>query len=302
VSWPGLPRRRVDQVRATATDATAPGSSSTVRARYVIVSGIGDGVFVYMPGTTPGLGNPPIAWMGGGLVDPYGNVLVAAAGVEGAGTFAVGSYIGITSPGSLPAAPPSGFRFYANSNGTPNSVLTSGLAGNIPLVQIDVNPHNVGNTAAAADLTKTWTVNANDGVLGTAYKIQAYAQMVTGQTTAETLTLGVDLNGVKTPLSTLGASFNGSALATDYDIPIELVMEVNSNGSDAPRITLSGPLGDTSANRLSTNSANMSGHSDVLAWNPGANNTIAVYAQWGGAGGSQQNISTVSSRFYREGT
>ena len=302
MSWPGLPARRVDQVRQPGTPATSPGSSSVVRARFVIVSGEGDGVFVYASGTTPGLGNPPIAWMGGAGVDPYGNVLTAVAGVDATGTFAVGSYIGVTTPGSLPPAPSSGFRFYANGNGTPNAVLTSGLAGNIPLVQIDVSPHNVGNTAAAGDLTETWTVNANDGVQGTCYKIQTFAQMVTGATAAETLTIGVDLNGVKTPLSTLGASFNGSALSTDYDIPIELVMEVNSNGSDAPRITLSGPLGDTSANRLSTNSANMSGHSDVLSWNPGLNNTIAVFAQWGGAGGAGQNISTVSSRFYREGT
>jgi hypothetical protein len=78
VSWPGLPRRRVDQVRQPGTAATAPGSSSIVRARYVIVSGPGDGVFVYQAGTTPGLGNPPIEWSTSGSVDPYGNVLPSA--------------------------------------------------------------------------------------------------------------------------------------------------------------------------------------------------------------------------------
>jgi hypothetical protein len=87
VSW-GLPRRRIDQVRQPATAATAPGSSAVVRARYVIVSGAGDGVFVYAG--TPALGNPPIAWMGAGLVDPYGNVLPSTTGVEGGGTFQAG--------------------------------------------------------------------------------------------------------------------------------------------------------------------------------------------------------------------
>lgn len=74
-SWPGLPRRRVDQVRQPATAATAPGSSSTVRARIVIVSGPADGVFVYAPGTIPALGNPPVDWLNGGSADPFGNPL-----------------------------------------------------------------------------------------------------------------------------------------------------------------------------------------------------------------------------------
>lgn len=264
-------------------------------------SGDGDGVFVY--NGAGALGNPPIAWLtNGSLLDPFGNALPAVMGVNGVGSLAVGSFIGITTPGSLPAAPSSGFRFYADANGVPSAVLTSGLAGGVPLVQVDVGPHNAGNTAVAADITRTWVVNANDGVQGTVYKIQTYAQVQTGQTSIQPLTLGVDLNGVKTPLATLGVAFNGGALSTSYDIPIELVMEVNSNGSDAPRITLNAPLSDISANRLATNTANMGGHSDVLSWNPGLNNTLAVYAQWGGAGGSVQNIATVSSRFYREGT
>jgi hypothetical protein len=60
------------------------------------VSGVGDGVFVYAAGTTPALGNPPIAWMGSGLVDPYGNVLPSTLGVEGDGTFSVSGGAGTT--------------------------------------------------------------------------------------------------------------------------------------------------------------------------------------------------------------
>lgn len=93
MSWPGLPARRVDQRRAPATAATAPGSSSTIRVRVIIVTGAGDGVFVYAPGTTPALGNPPIAWMGGGLVDPFGNVLPSTTGIAASGTFQAGDTI-----------------------------------------------------------------------------------------------------------------------------------------------------------------------------------------------------------------
>jgi hypothetical protein len=94
--WPGLPRRRPDQVRDLATNATAPGSSSVVRARYVIVTGDGDGVFAY--NGTPALGNPPIAWLtGGGLVDPYGNVLPSTLGTANPGNFTVTDSGGQTS-------------------------------------------------------------------------------------------------------------------------------------------------------------------------------------------------------------
>lgn len=276
-------------------------SAATVLAEYVIVSGPGGGVFIYQNGTTPGLGNPPVSWESSGLVDPFGNILPSVAGVQGSGAFTVGSYVGVTTPGSLPAAPATGFRLYANGNGTMSAVVSSGLAGNIPLIQVDVSAHNVGNTATAGDITKTWVINANDGVLGTVYKIQTYAQLVMGATTAETITLGIDLNGTKTPLATLGASFNGSALSVDYDLPIELVIEINSNGTNAPRISLNSGISDTSANRLSTNTAYLAGHSDILTWNVGNNNSMAVYAVWGGAGGTGQNIATVSSRLYREG-
>jgi hypothetical protein len=276
-------------------------STNTVNAQFVIVSGNNGGVFIYQSGTTPGLGNPPISWESSGLIDPFGNILPSVAGVQGSGSFSVGSFIGVTTPGSLPPAPATGFRLYANGNGTLSEVVSSGLAGNVPLVQVDISAHNVGNTTTAGNLTKTWVINANDGVAGTVYKIETYAQMVMGQTAAETITLGINLNGTNTPLATLGASFNGSALSTDYDLPIELTVEINSNGSNAPRVTLDSGISDTSANRLSTNTAYLAGHSDILSWMVGQNNSMAVYAQWGGTGGSVQNISTVSSRLYREG-
>lgn len=110
MSWPGLPGRRIDQVRQPATAATAPGSSSVIRARIIIVTGPGDGVFAYASGTTPGLGNPPIAWLtGGGLVDPYGNVLPSVMGVEGDGIFSSTGGSGTTFiAGNLIAIVPTG--------------------------------------------------------------------------------------------------------------------------------------------------------------------------------------------------
>jgi hypothetical protein len=73
-----------------------PNSSGVIVARQVIVfgpAGNATGVFVYAPGTTPGLGNPPITWESSGLVDPFGNVLPSTTGVAGTGTFQAGDTV-----------------------------------------------------------------------------------------------------------------------------------------------------------------------------------------------------------------
>jgi hypothetical protein len=71
----GLPVRRLDQTRDYPPTGIQPGSTNTVRAKLVIVSGTGvSGVFVY--NGMPGLGNPPIVAIGAGSVDPYGNTVV----------------------------------------------------------------------------------------------------------------------------------------------------------------------------------------------------------------------------------
>ncbi|MDE2026866.1 MAG: hypothetical protein KGJ07_10370, partial [Patescibacteria group bacterium] len=49
---------------------------------------IGGSLFIYTG--VPALGNPPIFWAAGAMVDPFGNVLPSVAGVAGAGTFQAG--------------------------------------------------------------------------------------------------------------------------------------------------------------------------------------------------------------------
>jgi hypothetical protein len=71
-----------------------PGQSSAITfADKIVVFGPGNGVFIYQQGTVPGLGNPPIAWMSSGLVDPFGNVLPSTTGVAGSGVFMAGDTI-----------------------------------------------------------------------------------------------------------------------------------------------------------------------------------------------------------------
>lgn len=189
----------------------------------------------------------------------------------------------------------------ATANGMLNVLNSAGLSGAVPLVQVDNSTHSVGNTGTAGDITKTWTIPANDGAATTSYVLKAFASLTMGQTSTQTLTIGADIDGTQTPLATLGASFNGSTTSATYDIPLELTVDVDAISLAVPQVSLTGPLGNTSANRLATNSANMSGHSNVTSWDKTVSHTLAIYAQWGGAGGSVQTIATSRSKLYREG-
>lgn len=144
----GLPAPRVDQQRQPGTPALQPGSTNTVRARFVIISGgAGEGVFVYEG--APALGNPPLAWITDGAVDPYGNVLpvtgpvVAAAGPNG-------SYAAL-----LPSA---------NASVVPQLVLGPGGAAFLlqqPAVFAGIAGAGTSAERYALNLTSGWTTKTN---------------------------------------------------------------------------------------------------------------------------------------------
>lgn len=193
----------------------------------------------------------------------------------------------------LVAGPGSGGSLIAQSAG--------GVAGYLPVTAFDISTNSAGNDGSVHNVTTAWSIPAGDAHTGTSYTIRGLLTVTTGQTTIETLTLGVNLGGVQTALATLGTAFNGGALSTTYAVPFELVMVVDAVSAGTPEIYLNAPLGDTSANRLSTNSANLQGFTHTASFSAASGATFALYAQWGGAGGSAQNAQTITSRLYREG-
>ena len=304
------------------------GSSWTNQVQnQLVIAGPGGGVFVYDP--TPGA-NHLIGSVTDATKDSFGNAtlpvitayskaavnayiatqmgnpsqggIIAQLATSEAGPYGQLSALVMDQGGNVTLDANGNIKLSCGENGTGSlEAQTPGVLGFLPVMQADISTHAVPNTGTAGDITKSWAVLAGDGTAGTTYTIKAHATVVIGATTAETLTLGADIDGTQTPLATLGAVFNGSTLSAAYDIPLELVVIVDAVSAGVPEVYLSGPLGNTSANRLSVNSANMSGHSNTTSWSGAASHTLAVYAQWGGAGGTGQNIQTIASRLYREG-
>lgn len=106
------------------------GWQSSVFTLLIVEAGQpGTGLFVY--NGAPGPGNPPIFWASGAAVDPFGNALPGTAGVEGSGTFIVGTapntQLQLASAGGVGV-----LRFLLNSasfgNGLLESAILSGFA------------------------------------------------------------------------------------------------------------------------------------------------------------------------------
>jgi hypothetical protein len=135
----GLPEQRPDQGRSFAPPGTQPGSQNgVIRARLVIVSGPGAGVFVYSP--SAGAGNLVASMAGAAGTDSYGNAYVAGVTayptVSGqkyavelgnlSGPYAALAALTFASMTSPPAAPAA---IAALSNGTDSGVTIESGAG-----------------------------------------------------------------------------------------------------------------------------------------------------------------------------
>jgi hypothetical protein len=138
-----------------------PGTQNpVVLARYVIVSGAGGGVFLYVG--TPALGNPPIEYMSLSTTDPYGNTL------PGTGIVSNSSGIGVQLN--------NGILSFTDGSGTHlgNMTITNSPAGSGNAIEIglsdfyDQNNLYVGGVTSAIDpanipSAETWHAMALTG-------------------------------------------------------------------------------------------------------------------------------------------
>ena len=146
----GLPTPRPDQGYSPTGAPMAPGSSSIVRARQVIVFGPDGsvvGIFVYAVGTTPGPGNPPVDSITRSSTDPFGNPVQPDLVAYGGG----GGYAQLTD-GLLNFQPGGSLQF------APGTVRTLNTPGFLDLFSGQETSGDVGSeitlqSQTAADVT-----------------------------------------------------------------------------------------------------------------------------------------------------
>lgn len=156
-----------------------PGTSNGIDfARVVIVfgpAGTPVGVFVYATGTTPQLGNFPVAWLSASLVDPYGNVLPTQSGAR---DFYISNILEMVYPASVPAAPSNGIVEFVNNtdntlsyeNGNDGATYRTGYQsnfGNSGQLVNSTTPALIAGTAVAVAAGSRYRITGRVNFTGT---------------------------------------------------------------------------------------------------------------------------------------
>jgi hypothetical protein len=158
----------------------------------------GTGLFVY--NGAPGPGNPPIFWASGATADPFGNALPGTAGVQGSGTFVVGTapntQLQLASAGGVGV-----LRFLLNSASFVNGLLESAILSGFAQVLL-----NGPNAVAAGHTDFAGTeYNSSDGTHSANWTLIYTDASGTAHTTA----FG-DWTGFNIPAGSIGAVAPGT--------------------------------------------------------------------------------------------
>lgn len=194
------------------------------------------------------------------------------------------------------APPTSGFgQLYANASGTPSGETPAGLAGSMPLTQVDASVVGPVTAATPTALSKVWPIPAFDAQANTAYRLTVGISGRTG-TTQETLSFQISAFGAALASFTIG----GLQFPVSTDFEGTLICTVACVSSTSARASITGNVSiSTVATNLltSSNSANatipVGGFSGATAITTSVNSNMTLQAAWGSAAVS----CTVSSGF-----
>jgi hypothetical protein len=212
--------RRPDQrLIGTSVSGAGPAPSGNVlQARQIIISGTGEGLFIYEG--TPGAGNPPVAFAtaGGVTKDPYGNTLPGLP-------VAAGSFV-VTGPGELVQL----------ADGAIFLEATSAPAGAQPAdMSVDGTPGFLEISSGSASASDEPTeLLINSGSLGGALQVSSGADGSTYDTMRLTLETAVPLNVDSTTPVTL---FTFPVAVGTYAYQLEIPML--GTGTAIPQIRFS---------------------------------------------------------------
>ena len=202
MSLPGSGGLVPPPINAPAGQATPVGvqpgvSTSVVRARLVIVSGTGEGLFVYSG--NPGSGNPPIDSVSNSVTDPYGNTTQPGVVSYNGGAFAQLFAAALQLQGATG-------QFEAASVTT---LLTAGVLG--------MSSGEVTNTDTAAQITLT-SVQSSLGTGVTEADIACTLTTVISLTVTGTLTVNgsTSTQTAGLPNGTISGTSGGASAGTAH--------------------------------------------------------------------------------------
>jgi hypothetical protein len=194
--------------------------------------------------------------------------------------------------GLVSQATPSGLvgaaGLYGNTNGTAAMVTPAGFAGTLPATQTDESTvTNTANTSFAA-LSNVWSVPANDGQTGTAYRLTVAGSGTWGAT-AEQLSFQVGGMGA----GGMGAVTIGSSVfPINTPFAWKVVCEVVLASPTVARCTINGVLSVNNGNAIVNSNAATNSTVPFTSWQSpitvvtNVNTNLTLQSKFQGAFGS----------------
>lgn len=211
----------------------------------------------------------------------------------------VGGVLEATAQSSAPAPGAGKATFYGNVNGNPAAETSTGLAGQLPLVQTDPSTNTNANVVGAHGISAIWTIPANDMQAGTVYEIEVpWNATMEGQT----LELGLSIDGSTTFTvnTTLSGTIVGSGIVVNGVIRI-IVQVITTGTSGTINCFTDGSVNQASQPTLFSNSGGLAGNPALgVTLNTTVSHNIRVNSLWG-ASNAGQTVSGYGSKFTRSG-
>ena len=188
-----------------------------------------------------------------------------------------------------PATPGSNtYTQYATANGQPQVITHSGHTGVVPTFQVGTTKITKTNPTVAADISDTFTIEANDANVGTTYMIELF---FTGLWEASgNFNLEFDLDGTITNLVPIAAGV--ITAAHNYGGVFRLYLQILTTGSGGTfNIWSDGSISDTSVGaRTASTGAVLHGNLTAQSINTTVSHTLAVAASFSSSNASQTII------------
>jgi len=272
--------------------------STTVQALQFIASGT-QGEFLAYAGT-PGAATLATVISGRAGTDPYGTAFAEGVEVKQGGLI-------LDNQSSAPAAVTGASLFYSGPSGRPRYLAQSGADLVLERSGVSTVQFNQGNVVTAQPMSGILAYLAGEAQVSSEYEIEIMGLATAPSTIANVQTLdwrlymdGANFGGG----FTIGATvFSSTATNSQpFAFTVRFVVSVQSTGAGgAVHIHSDGSMSAT-ANKTTSDTANLGGDADAVAFDTTANHNWQIRAFWNGGTGSGaagQGLTTYRTKLVR---
>jgi hypothetical protein len=256
--------------------------ATIITGATIIATGTSGEILAYSG--TPALGNLVASVSGSAGSDSFGNNFSTGVEIQTGGLI-------LDNQASAPSAVSGASQLYSSTAGRPRYISQVGTDAVLERSEVNVAQFTIGNTVTATALSPTLTYAANEGAQSSEFEIEIMG-VLTGGLTASVQTFGfrIYMDG-----SNAGGGFDigatlFSSTATNnqpFVYTVRFLVSILTTGSGGTmHIHSDGSIAAT-ANKVTTDGADLGGDVDGVAINTTTSHTFRIMGFWGGTSTGQ---------------